>query len=268
MDIGLLWLEFCLVKGTWGPEKALPTSLLLCCENLRPGDLTEIFHIDYDHGAIYVGNGCDPSGSSKAGCVESHVTLTGKASEGEYPGARSSSISVLSSGAVVKRELLKDVVGDCYYRVNNSLDKKYIPLPVNMIIYSAKEKIGEEVEYNILYRNFEHFVTDLKYGKAKSRQVRPSLGQSLSLVENVLIGGGVALGFGILGVVGYWLWKKRSPNQREPAGATDSWVEAAVEASRDGPPQPSVCRPSRFGDLQLSLTFPSSLAEERANCTN
>ncbi|KAI5932965.1 phospholipase A and acyltransferase 4 [Manis javanica] len=157
------------------------------CKELSPGDLIEIFRIGYEHWAIYVGNG-----------YVIHL-----APPSEYPGAGSSSVfSVLSSRAVVKRELLKDVVGGCHYRVNNDLDKKYIPQPVNVIICSAKEKVGEEMVYNILDRNCEHFVTDLRYGKAKSEQV-----------ENVLIGAGVALGIGILGVVGYSLWKKRSQNQ-------------------------------------------------------
>nr|XP_060463001.1 phospholipase A and acyltransferase 1-like isoform X2 [Panthera onca] len=86
--------------------------------------------------------------------------------------------SVLSSKAVVRLELLRDVVGHCRYRVNNRLDHKYKPRPVNVIIYSAKKKIGEEMEYRLLGKNCEHFVTDLRYGVPHSRQVvRKSLGQ-------------------------------------------------------------------------------------------
>ncbi|XP_036182850.1 phospholipase A and acyltransferase 4-like, partial [Myotis myotis] len=90
----------------------------------------------------------------------------------EYPGAGSSSLfSVLSPTGKVKRELLRDVVGGCGYRVNNHLDLEYSPLPVNKIISSAEEMVGKEMEYSVLSRNCEHFVTDLRYGKARSLQV-------------------------------------------------------------------------------------------------
>ncbi|XP_047549025.1 phospholipase A and acyltransferase 4 [Lutra lutra] len=123
----------------------------------KPGDLIEIFRFGYKHWAIYVGNG-----------YVIHL-----APPSEYPGASSSSIfSVLSSKAEVKWERLKDVVGDCRYRVNNFLDDKYRPRPVNHIIYSAKAKVGQEMEYSLVWKNCEHFVTNLRYGEAESRQVR------------------------------------------------------------------------------------------------
>nr|XP_008509385.1 PREDICTED: retinoic acid receptor responder protein 3-like isoform X2 [Equus przewalskii] len=116
------------------------------CVEPEPGDLIEIFRIGYEHWAIYVGGG-------------------------EYPGAGSSSIfSILSSRAVVKQEPLRDVAGGCRYRVNNYLDHKYRPQPVNKIIGAAKEMVGEEIEYSVLSRNCEHFVTNLRYGAASSRQ--------------------------------------------------------------------------------------------------
>uniref|UniRef100_G1Q1B4 LRAT domain-containing protein n=1 Tax=Myotis lucifugus TaxID=59463 RepID=G1Q1B4_MYOLU len=102
----------------------------------------------------------------------------------EFPGAGSSSMSsVLSPRGKVKRELLSDVVGGCSYRINNHLDLEYSPLPVNKIISSAEEMVGKEMEYGILNRKREHFVNDLRYGKANSRKVRLSLGGSLSLLE-------------------------------------------------------------------------------------
>ncbi|XP_014935356.3 phospholipase A and acyltransferase 5-like isoform X1 [Acinonyx jubatus] len=95
---------------------------------------------------------------------------------GDLLGASFSIIcSVLSSKAVVRREVLRDVVGRCRYRANNHLDHKYKPRPVNVIICSAKKKIGEEMEYRLLGKNCEHFVTDLRYGVPHSRQVAVSL---------------------------------------------------------------------------------------------
>ncbi|XP_014648454.1 PREDICTED: retinoic acid receptor responder protein 3 isoform X2 [Ceratotherium simum simum] len=153
----------------------------------EPGDLIEIFRVGYEHWAIYVGGG----------------NVIHLVPPSEYPGAGSSSIfSVLSSRAVVKQERLQDVVGGCRYRVNNYLDHQYRPRPVDEIISSAKEEIGEEVEYSVVSKNCEHFVTCLRYGKACCRQV-----------EHAMIAGEVTLVLGILGFTGYSLLKKRSQNQ-------------------------------------------------------
>ncbi|XP_014443795.1 retinoic acid receptor responder protein 3-like [Tupaia chinensis] len=123
--------------------------------------------------------------------------------QGEYAGAGSSSIfSVLSSRAVVKQERLKDVVGNCDYQINNYLDHRYRPRPVEEIISSAKEKVGEEMEYCVLTKNCEHFVTDLRYGTPCSRQVQVAL-----------IGGSATMALGFLTVVGCSVLNRRSQNQ-------------------------------------------------------
>uniref|UniRef100_A0A8C4MQN2 LRAT domain-containing protein n=1 Tax=Equus asinus asinus TaxID=83772 RepID=A0A8C4MQN2_EQUAS len=148
-----------------------------------PGDL--IFHIGYEHWAIYVEGG----------------DVIHLAPPSEKPGAGIFS-SISSIFSMVKQERLQDVVGSCRYWVNNYLDHKYRPWPVNQIISSAKEKIGEETEYSVLGKNCEHFVTLRRYGRVCSRQV-----------EQAVIGGEVTLGLGILGVIGYSLLKKRYQNQ-------------------------------------------------------
>uniref|UniRef100_F7D4J5 LRAT domain-containing protein n=1 Tax=Equus caballus TaxID=9796 RepID=F7D4J5_HORSE len=135
------------------------------CVEPEPGDLIEIFRIGYEHWAIYVGGGdvihlAPPSEKPGAGIFSSISSI----------------FSILSSRAVVKQERLQDVVGSCRYWVNNYLDHKYRPWPVNQIISSAKEKIGEETEYSVLGKNCEHFVTLQRYGRVCSRQARPSLG--------------------------------------------------------------------------------------------
>ncbi|KAM8812731.1 uncharacterized protein V5649_005116 [Rhynchonycteris naso] len=153
----------------------------------KPGDLIEIFRIGYQHWAIYVGDGY----------------VVHLAPPGEYPGACSSSLfSVLSNTGEVKRELLTDVVGGCVYRVNNYLDGKYKPLPVNKIISSAKEMIGKRMVYSIISRNCEHFVTDLRYGKPQCQQV-----------ENFKVGAVVTGVLGALALVGYGIVKNRSQKQ-------------------------------------------------------
>ncbi|XP_062951236.1 phospholipase A and acyltransferase 4-like [Cynocephalus volans] len=153
----------------------------------KPGDLIEIFHNSYEHWAIYVGDG-----------YVVHLAPLSKC-----PKASSASFSSIPSDrAVVKRELLEDVVGGCRYRVNNDLDRKYKPLPVSEIIKSAKEKVGQEVEYSFVTKNCEHFVTDLRYGKERCRQV-----------ERAAIGGLATTVFGILGAVGLAAFSRIRQNQ-------------------------------------------------------
>lgn len=87
------------------------------------------------------------------------------------PAPFSSGKSVFSRKAWVRMQLLKDVVGDDTYRVNNKYDSTYAPLPVKEIIRRAKYLIDQEVPYDLLSSNCEHFVTLLRYGKAVSSQV-------------------------------------------------------------------------------------------------
>ncbi|PNJ37991.1 phospholipase A and acyltransferase 4 isoform X1 [Pongo pygmaeus] len=143
-------------------------------QELKPGDLIEIFRLGYEHWALYIGDG-----------YVIHL-----APPSEYPGAGSSSIfSVLSNSAEVKRELLEDVVGGCCYRVNNSLDHEYQPRPVEVIISSAKEMVGQKMKYSVVSRNCEHFVTQLRYGKPHCKQVEKAkveVGVAMALVTLVI----------------------------------------------------------------------------------
>uniref|UniRef100_G1Q142 LRAT domain-containing protein n=1 Tax=Myotis lucifugus TaxID=59463 RepID=G1Q142_MYOLU len=124
-------------------------------EEPKPGDLIEIPRTGSSHWALYVGDG-----------YVVHLAPPGENSEAGAPtGIR-----------VVKRELLMEVVGNCSYKVINHLDHQYKPRPIKEMLNAGKEMVGKEMEYSDLSRNCEHFVTDLRYGKARSRQVRPSLG--------------------------------------------------------------------------------------------
>lgn len=93
-------------------------------------------------------------------------TVAEQAQAGAY-----SMMSVLCDKAVVKKEQLWDVTGTDEYTINNLLDKKYEPLPVHVILQEAHSYLGQELPYCVLRGNCEHFVTELRYGKAESRQV-------------------------------------------------------------------------------------------------
>lgn len=85
--------------------------------------------------------------------------------------AMSSVKSVFTRKAVVRMQLLKDVVGGDTFRVNNKYDSSRTPLPVSEIIERAQLLIGQEVSYDLLGSNCEHFVTLLRYGEGVSEQV-------------------------------------------------------------------------------------------------
>lgn len=68
-------------------------------------------------------------------------------------------------------QLLKDVVGNDTYRINNKYDETYSPLPVDEVMKRSEFVIGQEVAYDLLVNNCEHFVTLLRYGEGVSEQV-------------------------------------------------------------------------------------------------
>ncbi|KAF3690865.1 Phospholipid-metabolizing enzyme A-C1 [Channa argus] len=132
----------------------------------QPGDLIEIFRPAYQHWALYLGDGyiinLTPVDESQAA-------------------AMSSVKSVFSRKAVVRMQLLKEVVGNDSYRVNNKYDHNHTPLPVSEIIQRAQDLIGQEVSYDLLGSNCEHFVTLLRYGEGVSEQATRAIG-AISLV--------------------------------------------------------------------------------------
>ncbi|KAM6922099.1 phospholipase A and acyltransferase 1 isoform 2-T3 [Xenentodon cancila] len=95
----------------------------------QPGDLIEIFRPAYQHWALYLGDGyiinLTPVDESQAA-------------------AMSSVKSVFSRKAVVRMQLLKEVVGNDSYRVNNKYDDNHTPLPICEIIQRAQVLIGQE----------------------------------------------------------------------------------------------------------------------------
>ncbi|XP_067087893.1 phospholipase A and acyltransferase 3-like, partial [Osmerus mordax] len=123
----------------------------------EPGDLIEIFRGMYQHWAMYMGDG--------------FVIHFAPLSEVQGMG-NSGLMSVMHDKATVKKEELSVVVGSDKWQVKNSLDKKYYPRPVDLILKDASQTVGEELPYSIAMANCEHFVTELRYGNAESLQVR------------------------------------------------------------------------------------------------
>ncbi|XP_063173285.1 phospholipase A and acyltransferase 3-like [Candoia aspera] len=125
--------------------------------DLEPGDLIEIFRPGYQHWAVYVGLG--------------YVVHLAPPSEVAGAGLASST-SVFANTAVVKKELLSDVVGVDECRVSNKHDSKYSVRPANRIVFLAEKMVGQMVQYAITSQNCEHFANNLRYDVARSDQVR------------------------------------------------------------------------------------------------
>ncbi|XP_040123431.1 phospholipase A and acyltransferase 1 isoform X3 [Oryx dammah] len=123
--------------------------------NPQPGDLIEVFRPCYQHWALYLGDGYVINIAPLEDGISTSFT---------------SAKSVFSRKALVKMQLLKDVVGKDTYRINNKYDDTYPPLPVEEVIQRSEFVIGQEVEYDILVNNCEHFVTLLRYGEGVSEQ--------------------------------------------------------------------------------------------------
>ncbi|XP_069473530.1 phospholipase A and acyltransferase 1 isoform X2 [Ambystoma mexicanum] len=126
----------------------------------QPGDLIEIFRPAYQHWALYLGDG--------------YVINVAPVDEGTAA-TLASAKSVFSRKALVKMQLLKDVVGSDTYKINNKYDDTYTPLPAEEIIQGAEFLIGQEVSYDLLGNNCEHFVTLLRYGEGVSEQANRAI---------------------------------------------------------------------------------------------
>ncbi|NWH81916.1 HRSL1 enzyme, partial [Piaya cayana] len=127
----------------------------------QPGDLIEILRPAYQHWALYLGDG--------------YIINVAPVDDGA-PGTLSSTKSVFTRKAWVRMQLLKDVVGEDKYRINNKYDSCYTPLPVEEIIRRAERYIDTEVPYDVLASNCEHFVTMLRYGEGVSNQAKKAIG--------------------------------------------------------------------------------------------
>ncbi|KAJ7989994.1 hypothetical protein DPEC_G00310250 [Dallia pectoralis] len=130
-------------------------------EKPKPGDMIEIFRPGYKHWALYIGDD-----------RVIHLAPTS-----EVPNAGYYSLgSVTCDRTKVKIEKIWDVAGTDEWRVNNHLDDKYKVRPIQEILRDAKGYVGTILPYCLFSQNCEHFVTELRYGKAESRQVQQAVG--------------------------------------------------------------------------------------------
>ncbi|XP_078575331.1 phospholipase A and acyltransferase 4-like [Branchiostoma floridae x Branchiostoma japonicum] len=71
----------------------------------------------------------------------------------------------------IREDSFWDIVGRSLAKINNYLDgEKQVP-PGRVIVERARSKLGA-VDYDLVSKNCEHFVTWCRYGEERSQQVR------------------------------------------------------------------------------------------------
>uniref|UniRef100_A0A8C5AFT0 LRAT domain-containing protein n=1 Tax=Gadus morhua TaxID=8049 RepID=A0A8C5AFT0_GADMO len=133
----------------------------------QPGDLIEIFRGSYQHWAVYIGDGLNPGA-------------------GAY-----SMMSIVCDRARVTWAGFWDVVGTDEWRTNNILDDQCEPRSADLVVQEARRLVGTELPYSVFTSNCKHFATDLRYGKAQSRQLLLDLRAAAIVSVGVLQDGGV-----------------------------------------------------------------------------
>ncbi|CAK6965683.1 phospholipase A and acyltransferase 3-like [Scomber scombrus] len=128
-------------------------------DEVKPGDLIEIFRNSFQHWAIYIG-----------GNEVVHL-IPPNADNYSSPFANLA-VCLDSTVAEVRRQKIWDVVKSDSYEVNNLMDDEYEPRDRRTIVREACRMVGEHLPYNVVNHNCEHFVTELRYGKSESRQVK------------------------------------------------------------------------------------------------
>ncbi|XP_069391656.1 phospholipase A and acyltransferase 4-like [Paralichthys olivaceus] len=141
-------------------------------QTLKPGDMIEVLHGSYEHWALYIG-----------GDEVIHLVPKDQTNESFH------SLALLSTTAEVKREKLNDAVGHLQFKVNNLLDDKYEARERHVIVREACAMVGRVLPYSVATYNCEHFVTNLRYGKPESRQVK-----TVADFAGVAVAGLVAVG--------------------------------------------------------------------------
>ncbi|KAK0155197.1 HRAS-like suppressor 3 [Merluccius polli] len=121
----------------------------------KPADLIQVFRPCFQHWAVYIGDG-------------DVVHLT---SDSQNSGCDIGGCGTNNNKGMVKIEKLKKVLGNSKYKINNILDEKNKPRPANVVLKEARRLVGSEKPYCFLWKNCEHFATELRYGKPESRQV-------------------------------------------------------------------------------------------------
>ncbi|XP_076070694.1 phospholipase A and acyltransferase 2-like [Mytilus galloprovincialis] len=143
---------------------------------VKEGDLLEIDRGAYKHWAVYIGNNEIVHVSGIGGRVAAN------------PGHSFSISGVHFNKAEVKKENVFDVLGTSKCKINNSKDRGNKCFDPKEVVKRALGKLGS-LDYNILWRNCEHFASWCRYDKKISQQADDLLTVGMIAGTLVMIGG-------------------------------------------------------------------------------
>ncbi|GFY44516.1 phospholipid-metabolizing enzyme A-C1 [Trichonephila inaurata madagascariensis] len=134
------------------------------------GDLIQIDRVLYTDWALFVGNG-----------NVVHVSGVDK-DNNEIP----------SNAAVVRLSSMNEVAGMNGVRVNNKIvgakERCLEALPIDEVLKNCYSLLDKEVEFNMLTRNSEHYVTEWKYGSGWSDQAAVTMSVMKTLTADCNVG--------------------------------------------------------------------------------
>ncbi|XP_067655805.1 phospholipase A and acyltransferase 4-like [Haliotis asinina] len=119
-------------------------------DDIQPGDLLKFQRDGFFHFAVYIGDG-----------MVVHQTKD----EG------------------VLKQRLRDVIQQCSFYIDNSLDIDIRPKSIPQIVKDALSKVGRQ-GYNLFSSNCEHFATWCRNGTASCKQVGEKIKGGLMSVSN------------------------------------------------------------------------------------
>lgn len=157
------------------------------------GDLLEFSRKGYFHWGIYVGLK-KINGNVTEHCIIHRCVPPDATSSGGYFGSK----STLVSKKLGKKELgsigidsLEEVLEDDAVRINNELDRKWMPRNCAEIILKAMQLMNSRPQepYSLLQNNCEHFVNLCRYGQRFSRQIHTGRKEVVSSIAGLTMSG-------------------------------------------------------------------------------
>ncbi|KAK2826732.1 hypothetical protein Q5P01_020946 [Channa striata] len=144
---------------------------------VKPGDLIEIYRGVYQHWAVYIGG---------------HEVVHFVTPDADSSGTLNAILSLDSNIAEVRRQKIWEVAGSNKFRINNLLDDEYEPRDRRLIVRDACRMVGRVMPYSLATYNCEHFVTELRYGKPESRQVKKAVTIGVGATAGLAVAVGLA----------------------------------------------------------------------------
>ena len=130
-------------------RRRLPTS----------GDMIQFHRKDYEHWAVYIGNG---------NVIQVTVYDSGKGSMntlGQVVQWLTTRGEATAKARVTQERLCHVITKPGGARINNFKDREWPVLSSDEILQRATDALGTELDYHVLTNNCEHFATRCRYGK-------------------------------------------------------------------------------------------------------